>query len=41
MKVAALAKHPEEIGDVEVVVGSYDEAAPGLCVVREQAEWMN
>lgn len=30
MQVAALAKHPEEVGDMEVIVGSSDQAAPDL-----------
>lgn len=30
MKVTALPKHPEEVGDMEVIVGSYDETTPGL-----------
>lgn len=30
MQVAALAEHPEEVGDVEVIVGGSDHAAPRL-----------
>lgn len=30
MQVAALAEHPEEVGDVEIIVGGSDQAAPDL-----------
>lgn len=30
MQVAALTEHPEEVGDMEVIVGSSDQAAPDL-----------
>lgn len=30
VQVAALAEHPEKVGDVEVIVGSSDQAAPNL-----------
>lgn len=30
VEVAALAKHPEEVGDMEIIVGSYDQTAPDL-----------
>lgn len=30
VKVAAFAKHPEEVGGVEIVEGGCDEAAPNL-----------
>lgn len=30
VEVAALAKHPEEVGGVEVVEGGGDDAAPNL-----------
>lgn len=30
VQVATLAEHPEKIGDVEVIVGSSDQAAPNL-----------
>lgn len=35
MQVAALTKHPEEVGDVEVIVGSCDQTAPDLPRVYE------
>ena len=30
VQVAALAEHPEKVGDVEVIVGGSDQAAPDL-----------
>lgn len=30
VEIATLAKHPEKVGDVEVIVGSSDQAAPDL-----------
>lgn len=30
VEVATLAKHPEKVGDVEVIVGSSDQATPNL-----------
>ena len=30
VQVAAFTEHPEEVGDVEVIVGSSDQAAPDL-----------
>lgn len=30
VQVATLAKHPEKVGDMEVIVGSSDQAAPNL-----------
>lgn len=30
VQVAALTEHPEKVGDMEVIVGSSDQAAPDL-----------
>lgn len=30
VQVAALTKHPEKVGDVEVIIGGSDQAAPDL-----------
>lgn len=38
VQVAALAKHPEKVGDMEVIVGSSDQAAPNLSGDAEPVE---
>lgn len=38
VEVAALAKHPEEVGGVEIVEGGGDEAAPDLSKKKIQTK---